>query len=66
MSEQQVMDLQKDTLLTGTIGRAGAGTIHAFKTYSEQIGWANGKPAFTLRAELTGPRAKKSIHSHPR
>ena len=66
MTEEQVMDLQKDTLLTGEIGRSGGGTIHAFKTYSSQIGWASGKKAFTLRAELTGPKSQKSIHSHPR
>ena len=66
MTEERVMELQKDTLLTGEIGRSSGGTIHAFKTYSFQIGWANDKEAYTLRAELTGPKAKKSIHSHPR
>ena len=66
MTEERVMELQKDTLLTGEIGRSSGGTIHAFKTYDFQIGWANDKEAFTLRSELTGPKAKKSIHSHPR
>jgi hypothetical protein len=66
MTGEEVMEMQKDALLTGEIGRSDGGTIHAFKTYSHQIGWANGKKAFTLRAELTGPKSKKSIHSHPR
>ena len=66
MSEAEVMELQLETLRTGTIGRSAGGTIHAFKTFGRQIGWANGEKAYEMRAEMTGPKANKSIHSHPR
>jgi hypothetical protein len=67
LSEADVMAMQLETLRNpDSVGREGGGTVHAFKTYSKAIGWANGKEAFTLRAELTGPKANKSIHSHPR
>jgi hypothetical protein len=61
MTAARVQQLERETLLTGEIGREGS-TYHAYKRFSVVIGYANGTEAYELRAELSGG----SIHSHPR
>ncbi|MFB6571595.1 hypothetical protein, partial [Streptomyces noursei] len=64
MTEAEVKRLERDALLTGK-RVTKAGVTYGWKRFDRQIGWANGKPAFTLRAEMT-TAVKPSIHSHPR
>ncbi|MGA3523765.1 phage tail protein [Melissospora conviva] len=71
LTEDRVAALERDTLLTGEVVNKGGGTFHAYKEYAEQIGWERGRPAYWLRAELTGvdgeaSRPRGFIHSHPR
>ncbi|MGH3907912.1 MAG: hypothetical protein ACRDTE_27600, partial [Pseudonocardiaceae bacterium] len=70
LTESRVAELERETLLTGEVVKKSGG-FHAFKAFSEQIGWEKGKKAYVLRAELTnvneeGVPARGSIHSHPR
>jgi hypothetical protein len=70
LSEAEVAAYERDTLLTGQVENKG-GTFHAYKQYSVPLGWEKGRPAYWLRAELTGvdpdsATPKGSIHSHPR
>ncbi|MEQ9235910.1 eCIS core domain-containing protein [Coleofasciculus sp. E2-BRE-01] len=67
MTPDTVRQLEKDTLLTGDVIDKGSGTYHAYKQFSQQIGYANGEDAYWLRAELTGANSgAPTIHSHPR
>ena len=70
LTEARVAELERETLLAGEVVKKSGG-FHAFKTFSEQIGWEKGKKAYLLRTELTnvneeGVPARGSIHSHPR
>ncbi|MEV7114795.1 hypothetical protein AB0N74_28920, partial [Streptomyces anulatus] len=72
ISEEEIAELERDTLLTGTLVDKTNGNYHAYKKYSIQLGWeAVGKgskkdkkvvAAFVLRAEISS----RQIHSHPR
>lgn len=74
LTEAQVAEMERDTLLHGERVDQGGGTFHAFKEFDDQIGWADGKKACWMRAEITdldpedSGESKKiaSIHSHPR
>ncbi|MEH2347977.1 MAG: DUF4157 domain-containing protein [Nostoc sp.] len=66
MTSDQVKQLEKDTLLTGRLEDKSQATYHAYKTYGEAIGYANGDMAHELRAELTAAESDRpAIHSHP-
>ncbi|WP_327274029.1 hypothetical protein OG609_19860 [Streptomyces sp. NBC_01224] len=73
ISEEEIAELERDTLLTGTLVDKSNGNYHAYKRYPIQLGWeaigeGKGKkdqkvvPAFVLRAEISS----RQIHSHPR
>ncbi len=62
LTDAEIAELERDTLLTGDLVPRGGGSYHAYKRFSTQVGWDGGKPAFVLRAELSAG----SIHSHPR
>jgi hypothetical protein len=62
LTDAEIAELERDTLLTGDLVPRGGGSFHAYKRYPTQIGWDGGKKAFVLRAELSAG----SIHSHPR
>ncbi len=67
MTAEDVKKLEPDTLLEGETIDKGDGTYHAYKEYSEQIGYADGEDAYWLRAELTGAHSgQPTVHSHPR
>ena len=67
MTPEQVKQLEKETLLTGQVIDKGGDTYHAYKQFSNPIGYADEQEAYWLRAELTGANSgSPSIHSHPR
>ncbi|MBE9225436.1 DUF4157 domain-containing protein [Phormidium sp. LEGE 05292] len=67
MTADDVKQLERETLLTGEVTDKGGGTYHAFKTFSQKIGYTNGVDSYTLRAELTGAQSgAPTVHSHPR
>jgi hypothetical protein len=66
MTAKNVEELEKETLLEGEVNDKGSGTYHAFKTFSQKIGYTNGEDAHTLRAELTSAQTAPTVHSHPR
>jgi hypothetical protein len=67
MTAEQVKELERETLLTGELIHKGSDTYHAYKEFSEQIGYDNGEDAYWLRAELTAANSgSPTIHSHPR
>ncbi|MFB7209545.1 hypothetical protein [Streptomyces sp. NPDC056255] len=74
LTEAQVVELERDTLLNGERDPQGGGTFHAFKKFDNQIGWANDNKAYWMRAEITDLDPEHptestkpgSVHSHPR
>ena len=67
MTGSDVKQLERETLLTGEVIDKGSGTYHAFKQFDSVIGYANGKDAYWLRAELTSAESSApTVHSHPR
>lgn len=67
LTAEDVKALEQVTLLEGETVEKGHGTYHAYKQHDEQIGYAEGKDAYWLRAELTGANGDEpTIHSHPR
>jgi len=62
LSDAQIAEMERDTLLTGDVIDRGGGSFHAYKEYPAPIGYDQEQDAFILRAELSAFR----IHSHPR
>jgi len=62
LSENEVKQMERDTLLNGDLLAERGSTYHAYKRYPVPIGWENGDRAYILRAEYSG----NLIHSHPR
>ena len=61
LSDGRIVELERDTLISGNLDHRGPGSYHAYKTHGH-LGWEDGDEAFVMRAELSAA----SIHSHPR
>ena len=66
LSSEDVKQIEREALLTGERIDKGGGSLHCFKTFGKQIGWADGKEAYLLRAEMTSADTSPHVHSHPR
>ncbi|WP_205571167.1 hypothetical protein, partial [Streptomyces sporangiiformans] len=64
MGEGEVKQLEREALLDGKRVEKPS-VYYGWKRFGRQIGWANGKPAYVLRAEMTKTNPP-FIHSHPR
>ncbi len=67
LTVDDIKELERQTFLQGEVIDKETGTYHAYKQFSEPIGYCNGQEAYWLRAELTDAFSEQpTIHSHPR